>query len=73
MRENRAWLAEQLPALEQMNPDQRAEVATEAEQRFGEYANQTWQLRERVRELNAAEQAADPPDDESGAEEGAKT
>jgi hypothetical protein len=70
VRENRAWLAEQLPALEALDPKQRAEVAAEAQQRFGDYSTEGWQLRDRVRQLDAAAQhagaAGDQPAEKAG-------
>lgn len=66
VRENRAWLAGQFDALEALDPDQRAQVLTEATERFGEYSTQGWHLRDRIRELDAAQQAdesnVDPSD-----------
>jgi len=55
--ENRVWLAGQLDALEGMDAGQRAQVAAEAKRRFGEYSTQSWQLRDRIRELDAAHEA----------------
>lgn len=68
--ENRTWLAEQIAALEAMDREQRAKVAAEADERFGEYAHQAWQLRERIRELDAAGQPADAAGDQSAGGKG---
>jgi FKBP-type peptidyl-prolyl cis-trans isomerase 2 len=66
--EHREWVAGQLDALEGMDPAQRDQVAAEATQRFGEYSNHVWQLKHRIRELDAA-QKADPS---TGASEDAR-
>jgi len=69
VRENRAWLAEQLETLEAMDPEQRAEIRAEATQRFGEYSTEGWQLDDRIRALNAADQPdqgnVEPEDDDA--------
>jgi predicted RNase H-like nuclease len=70
--EDRAWLAEQLPELAAMGAEQRAEVAAEAERRFGKYSSQNWQLRDRVRDLDAADQPAEEADAQPAAGEGAE-
>lgn len=70
MVENRTWLAEQIAALEAMDRGQRAKIAAEADERFGEYAHQARQLRERIRELDNAGQPADTAGDQPAGGEG---
>lgn len=65
--ENRAWLAGQLDALEGMDAGQRAQLAAEAERRFGEYSTHNWQLRDRIRELDAAHEADRSAETSAGA------
>jgi len=66
VRADREWLAGQLDALEAMDPDQMTQTLAEATQRFGEYSGHTYRLKDRIRELDAAQQAdesnVDPSD-----------
>lgn len=58
---DRQWLAQTVDALEDMDTDARKIALENAEERFGEYSAPTWELRNRVRELNAVDEAGDPP------------
>ena len=55
VRADREWLAGQLDALEAMDPDQRTQTLAKATQRFGEYSGHTYRLKDRIRELDAAQ------------------
>ena len=67
--ENRAWLAARLDELAGMDPERRANVAAEAVERFGDYTHQAFQVRERVRELDAADQHAGAEADDGDREQ----
>ncbi|MDQ3647531.1 MAG: hypothetical protein M3433_02905, partial [Actinomycetota bacterium] len=62
----REWLAEQLANLDAIDADGRAGVLAEAKQRFGDYATEVWQLRDRIDALDAADQPAEDDADSEG-------
>ena len=73
-RENEAWYAQAVERLEASSPAERAELLTEAKDRFESYDPRTWQLRQRIEQLDTAKSTAKPSHSETAdGEEGGES